>query len=141
MIWHATEEDLFGLVEMGARFHRGADMDGEYRDADFWRFCKDLIDGDDGCVIRSDRGMIGGQIARLPWDSEHTFGAEWFWWSEDWQGPRLLEAFENWAWPKGARDVRVCFLSHMKPVAVGRLLSRMGYEGREMTMVKTCPAA
>ena len=101
----------------------------------FWTFCEYLINEDEGCIFVTDKGMIGGHIAPLPWDATFRVANEVFWWAEDGRGADLVRAYEEWA--TKADEVRMAFLINLRPTATGRVLSRLGYMGVEMGMVKT----
>ncbi len=132
----AEERDLPALIDMGERFHRAALLGGVFCPGVFAQFCSHLMREDEGCVFVSPIGMIGGHISPGFWDATYKIANEAFWWAEDGHGLALVKAYEEWAQPR-ADEVRMAFLIHMRPVATGKVLSRLGYEGTEMGMVKT----
>jgi len=132
----AVESDLPGICILGQRFHEAAELPGTFCPGVFWTFCEYLMNEETCCVFVSDQGMIGGHIAPLPWDATHKVANEVFWWSEDGKGTDLIEAYETWAKPL-ADEIRMAFLTNMRPLATSRVLSGMGYMGTEIGMVKT----
>ena len=131
----ATEDDLPKIVTLGKRFHESANPGGVFCPGVFWDFCLRLIVLDTGNIFLSRDGMLGALIAPLPWDNTYKVAREAFWWSEDGHGRALVGEYEEWARPI-SDEGRMGFLENMKPLAVMRLLSRMGYEIKETEMVK-----
>lgn len=134
-VWIADEHDLPALVDMGERFHAASRLPGKYNGADFGAYCADMIEREDAIIYRSDAGMIGGHITNPAWDASYRFATEAFWWAEDGAGAALLDAFEAWG-REHAHEVRMFFLSWIKPLAVARVLSMRGYVAEEMGMSK-----
>lgn len=134
-VWAATVEDIQGLVELGRHFHAAADLGGVYSPGTFGGFCHHLITSEEGCVFRSARGMIGGHVAGLPWDSTYKVANEAFWWAEDGAGIALMQAYEQWG-SEVADEVRMAFLPNLRPSATARVLGRHNYMAVEVGMVK-----
>ena len=135
MVRKAEDHDIQALIDMGLRFHRASKQPGVFSPGTFGVFCSQLINNDEGCLFRSDHGMIGGFISRPPWDSTYRIADEAFWWSEDGAGPALMQAYEEWA-AENADETRMGCLTNMRFSAVAGLLSRRGYKAVEMGMVK-----
>lgn len=133
--WAAQVHDIQALVELGAHFHAAAGLCGVFSPGTFGGFCHYLITSEDGCVFRSDRGMIGGYVSSPPWDSTYKIANEAFWWSEDGAGIDLMQAYEEWA-AEVADETRMAFLPNMRPSATARVLGRRNYMAVEVGMVK-----
>lgn len=134
MISEATPDDLPRIVQMGARFHKAAKLDGAFMPQTFWSFCEYLLNEDCGVIFVSPAGMIGGHKSPLPWCCNFIVAREAFWWSEDGQGRALMAKFEEWA--SDADQIRMALLGSLRPAAVARVLSQAGYEAAEIEMVK-----
>lgn len=126
---YAEEADIPRIVEMGEGFHRFAQLPWVYNKA----ATADAVRGmmDQGCVLVTDGGAIGGVIGSAWSSPDWKYACELFWWSEDGSGLRLLRGFEEWASEMGANEVRMTTLSHFP--GAERALSRRGYVVNELS--------
>ena len=128
----ATRDDLEHITGLLERFH---EVSGQP-----FAFNPDAVSGAvegmmaDGCVLVSERGVIGGILGRAWADPEWVYACELFWWAEDGSGARLLRGFEEWAREAGAREVRMTSLAHLG--RAGRLLEARGYTLQELSFGK-----
>lgn len=70
-----------------------------------------LMDDPRSVLLVSDNGMIGGSLAPLYCAPSWVTAVEFFWWSQDGHGMRLLRDFERWAADMGADEVRMTTLA------------------------------
>ncbi len=131
MIREATYSDLNRLVSMGEKFHQKSDMDAPYRDEDAVGFLMSLIENPHAVVLISEGGMIGGQLVPAYFSRDWIMSVELFWWAEDGNGRKLLEAFENWSQKSGANEVRMTTLSNLG--GADKIMNRRGYDAKEIS--------
>lgn len=138
MIREATRKDLPRLMEMGRKFADRARLKDHvgYDPYSMAQTFEAMIDGEQFCLLVSDKGAIGGMLAPHPFNHEQLFVDELFWWSEGRDGLRLLEAFEDWAGSRGAL-VRMTALEAVEPDRVGKIYERRGYVPLERAYILT----
>jgi len=128
----ATLDDMPLILEMGAAFHKAAgnefDLD---TDATAESVAKMM---EVGCVLITDRGMIGGTLAPAWCQPNWTYAIELFWWAEDGRGRELLRGFEEWARRCGANELRLTTLDNL--TVADMVLTRCGYSKREASYAK-----
>lgn len=127
----ATIDDLPALIEMGRKFHAAANLPFPAKRGAVDAALRQMIE--QGVIIMSDRGAIGGMLSRAWINPEWVFAAEFFWWAEDGKGRALLRAFEEWARQSGANEVRMTTLDH---IPARKILDRLGYACRELSFGK-----
>lgn len=135
MIWLAGEDDIPRIVTMGRRFFEKSGYAGEYSEDAMTTAARELIADENGILIVSPEGMIGGMVYPLYMTGQRV-AQEFFWWSEDGSGQALLSAFECRARWLGATAVTMVALDTLRPSAVGALYRRRGYRPLEYSYVK-----
>lgn len=127
----ATLDDMPRLLAWGEEFHKASGMPCRFDPDAVEAFLAGLIEN--GAVIVSDTGMIGGLLSPAYCDPEWIMAVELFWWAEK-DGLALLRAFEEWAAENGANEVRMTSLAAL-PRADG-ILRRKGYAAAEISYRK-----
>lgn len=135
MIRPATLDDAMHCATLGLKFINAAGMPPATIEQCV-EFCVRMIPLDIAGVFVSPQGVIAGVVTPLYYNPNWTQAVELWWWAEDGNGLRLLEAFETWAWSKGADDINMSTLAHFTPKGVDKLLARRGYELRDQTYRK-----
>jgi hypothetical protein len=135
VIREATAEDIPRLLAMGKAF---ADEAGVTARVGWDDDCANdllasLIANENGILLCSDSGMIGGVVFQHPFSGVGVF-QEMFWRSHGRDGLRLLRAAESRARELGA-ERSVMIGMHDLP-DVGRLYARRGYEPAEQAYMK-----
>lgn len=130
MIRRATIEDVEHCATLGHKFIVAADMPPASLE-ECRTFCASLLHHPDGVMFISPQGVIAGLLAPLYYKPGYKQAVELFWWAEDGNGLRLLQAFETWARERGADDINMSTLAHYTPKGVPELLRRRGYEARD----------
>lgn len=131
----ANEEDVELVAELGHRFIHAADMPPASIE-ECREFVGRLLQAKEAGVFITARGVIAGVLAPLYYRPDYKQAVELFWWSEDRQGLKLLQAFEQWAFDAGANDVNMSTLDHFTPPGVQKLLTKRGYLLRDKTFRK-----
>jgi GNAT superfamily N-acetyltransferase len=136
MIRPATLGDIPALLEMGKAFADEAGVTARvgWDDDSVAEMLEGLILSDDGIVLVSERGMIGGYVAAHPFNRNARLFAELFWRSEDGQGLALLKAAEAQAEARGATKSVMVAMDGMERTQ--RLYGRLGYAPCEMQFIK-----
>jgi|DEB0MinimDraft_10_1074344.scaffolds.fasta_scaffold01020_2 hypothetical protein len=88
-----------------------------------------------GIMIRSDRGIIGGLVFPLFMSGE-TVAQEFFWYSEGKDGKELLEAFEDAAKEKGATKIIMVSLHNEYQSKIDKIYTDLGYIESEKSFIK-----
>ena len=96
---------------MGRAFFAATGHPAKFSAAAFSDLLLRLMDGDASVLFVSDGGMIGGSLAPLYCSPDCVTAVEFFWWSTDGRGMRLLRDFEGWAADMVAYEVRMTRLA------------------------------
>lgn len=128
----ATPEDLGRILLMGRAFHEAAGNPFEYDPEATGKAILDMMRT--GCVLVTERGMIGGILAPTWCQPDWKVAVELFWWSEDGTGRQLLRGFEDWAREQGANEIRMTTLAGLE--VADKVLGRAGYDRREASYTK-----
>lgn len=131
----ATIGDAEHCARFGLKFIKAADMPPATFEGCL-AFCQQLLEHPAAGVFVSEGGVIAGVISPLYYNPDHRQAVELWWWAEDGNGLRLLQAFEKWAENAGAHDVNMSTLDHYTPPGVENLLERRGYQLRDKTFRK-----
>jgi GNAT superfamily N-acetyltransferase len=136
MIRPATLGDIPALLEMGKAFADEAGVTARvgWDDDSVAEMLEGLILSDDGIVLVSERGMIGGVVYPHPFNASVRVFVEMFWRSEDGQGLALLKAAEAQAEARGATKSVMVAMDGMERTQ--RLYGRLGYAPCEMQFIK-----
>jgi hypothetical protein len=125
MIRKAVVADIPQLVELGRRFHAAKQDLYPFVAEDTANFFAGLLAAPNAPFFVSEKGFICGQLSGAPSNASYITAFEFFWWSEDRSGLRLLDAFEAEAKELGAHDVH---LSHpVEELGVAKIVKRRGY--------------
>lgn len=92
-----------------------------------------LIESDDGILLVSDDGMIGGIVYPHPFSGKRMF-VEMFWRARDGNGLALLKAAEEAARERGASQSIMVAMDDMKRTR--RLYGAIGYTPIEVQFMK-----
>lgn len=132
----ATLADIPALLEMGKAFADEAGVTARigWDDDSVAEMLEGLILSDDGIVLVSERGMIGGYVAAHPFNRNVRLFVELFWRSEDGQGLALLKAAEAQAEARGATKSVMVAMDGMERTT--RLYGRLGYALCEAQFMK-----
>ena len=133
MIRAAVEADMHRLIEVGRKFHDAAGFKFDLDEDALGSFLSGLISSDQGAVLISDHGVIGGVLAPSYSNPSWVMAVELFWWAER-DGLALLKAFEDWARSAGASEVRMSSLASLPRADV--LLRHKGYAATEISYSK-----
>ena len=133
MIREATKDDLPALLEMGRKFHAMSGHPMGFDEAAVSAFMISLIDNEAGCLLMTDKGVIGGVLAPAWCDPLWPMAIELFWWAEG-GGLKLMSEFEKWAESRGANEVRMTSLAAHQRAA--DLLQLKGYSPSEISFSK-----
>ena len=136
MIRAATVKDIPRLLEMGRKFADDAGVTARvgWDDNDVTEMLETLIEDDDGIVLVSERGMIGGMIYPHPFNRDVRLFNEVFWRAEDGQGLALLAEAERLAAERGATRSVMVAMDGMDRTR--RLYGRLGYASCETQFMK-----
>lgn len=136
MIREAGLDDLDRLLSWGREFHQFSPWrHTPYSEGAVRQILTDIFDSDTATVLMHDKGMIGGFIMPLWLAPDHHLAHELFWWAES-DGGSLLDAFEDWAKSKGAKEVIMLGLHGVDGDKVKRIYTHKGYNPREYTYSK-----
>lgn len=127
----ATVDDLPRLLEMGRKFHAQSGMAFGFDDSAVSELLTALIAN--GCVLMTERGVIGGMLNPAYCDPAWVMAVELFWWAEG-DGLLLLKGFEEWAESVGASEVRMTSLASLP--RADAILRRKGYAPAEISYQK-----
>lgn len=132
----ATHGDIEHIVTLGARMAEKAKLATGYDPDSVRATLAHLIDNDDGILIVSETGMIGGMCYPHPFNHAAKIGQEFFWYSEGNDGPDLLCMAEQRARECGASHWTMLAQETMRPKVVGRYYERQGYSPLERSYIK-----
>ena len=133
MIRQATLDDIPDVMVMARRFYEMSELPFEFVNADMADHLAALISG--GGVYRGETGAIGGVVQSMPFNKSVKFVNQFFWWSPDGEGLRLLRAFEDYAKQAGAVWLVMNILESLGGNAE-KILTHRGYVARERSFVK-----
>lgn len=131
MIRICTTEDIPDLLEMGKKFCELSER--PFNEDSLITTFNNLIN--DGVLLRSEKGCIGGIIYPLFMSGEMV-AQEIFWWSEDKQGRALLEQFESIAKDSGAKYVMMVSLAKSSYNRICDIYKKLDYELLESNYIK-----
>jgi hypothetical protein len=136
MIRLATLGDIPALLEMGRKFADDAGVTARvgWDAQSVVEMLEGLIEGEDGIVLVSDRGMIGGLVYPHPFNRDVLVFAELFWRAEDGNGLALLAEAERLAADRGATKSVMIAMDDMDRTR--RLYARLGYAPCEAQFMK-----
>jgi hypothetical protein len=136
MIRPATLGDIPALLEMGRKFADDAGVTARvgWDAQSVVEMLEGLIEGEDGIVLVSDRGMIGGLVYPHPFNRDVLVFAELFWRAEDGNGLALLAEAERLAADRGATKSVMIAMDDMDRTR--RLYARLGYAPCEAQFMK-----
>ncbi len=136
MIRPATYDDIPRLLEMGRKFADDAGVTARVGWDAFSvvELLEGLIDGDDGILLVSDKGMIGGLVYPHPFNRDIRVFAELFWRAEDGNGLALLAEAERLAAERGASKSVMIAMDGMDRTR--KLYARIGYKPCEAQFMK-----
>ena len=136
MIRHATVDDIPWLLVMGRAFAEDAGVVSRvgWDDASVTDTLETLIEDENGILLVSERGMIGGLLSPHPFNHAVMVFAELFWRAEDGQGRALLNEAEYIARERGANVSAMIAMDGMDRTK--RLYGRLGYEFCEAQFMK-----
>ena len=101
------------LIDMGRRFFAATGHPATF-DAEAFSALLGRMEADPGSVLLTSRkGMLGGSLAPCWCAPTWITAVEFFWWSEDGHGLRLLRRFERWAREMGANEIRMTTLAKL----------------------------
>lgn len=115
------------LLVMAEKFHNAAKLPFEIDLTALETALLGMMEN--GCVLVTDGGAIGGIMGAAWTAPEWKYAVELFWWAEDGAGLKLLRGFEDWAREQNAREVRMTSLAHLK--RANTVLERSGYAHAE----------
>ena len=136
MIRPATYDDIPAMLVMGRAFAEDAGVVARvgWDDASVADTLETLIDNDDGIVLVSEQGMIGGIVAPHPFNHSVRVFSELFWRAEDGQGRALLNEAEKIARQRGANVSAMVAMDGMERTR--KLYKRLGYAYCEAQFMK-----
>ncbi|CAB5222541.1 hypothetical protein UFOVP368_15 [uncultured Caudovirales phage] len=136
MIRPATIKDIPRLLEMGRKFADDAGVTARvgWDDDSVADMLETLILMDDGIVLVSERGMLGGFVSSHPFNRNVRLFSELFWRAEDGNGLALLAEAERLAAERGA--VRSLMIAMDGMDRTQRLYARLGYSLCETHFMK-----
>jgi hypothetical protein len=136
MIRAATFDDIPALLDMGKRFADDAGVTARigWDDDSVADMLEALIESDDGIVLVSDKGMIGGFVSAHPFNRAVRMFTELFWRAEDGNGLALLAEAERIAADRGATRSAMVAMDGMDRTR--KLYARLGYAPCEAQFMK-----
>lgn len=125
----AKHGDMLELVKMGREF---ADAIGQDFDRDVFANTVDsLIAAEQGCVLISEYGMLGGVLAKSYFNQDHIAEEIWMWIDPAQRGNgfgrRLIGEFEAWGISVGANKVILQTNQAIAPRKTGKIYQGLGY--------------
>lgn len=136
MIRNATPADIPFVMEMGRKFADEAGVTARigWDDESIHDMLETLIAEDDGILLVSERGMIGGFVSEHPFNRNTRLFSELFWRAEDGNGLALLAEAERLAAERGATRSLMVAMDGMDRTR--RLYARLGYAPCEAQFIK-----
>jgi hypothetical protein len=132
----ATPADIPFVMEMGRKFADEAGVTARigWDDESVHDMLETLIAEDDGILLVSERGMIGGFVSEHPFNRNTRLFSELFWRAEDGNGLALLAEAERLAAERGATRSLMVAMDGMDRTR--RLYARLGYAPCEAQFIK-----
>lgn len=136
MIREAGFDDIPAVMEMGRKFADDAGVTARigWDDDSVRDMLETLIENDDGVLLVSERGMIGGFVSAHPFNRNVRVFSELFWRAEDGNGLALLAEAERLAAERGATRSLMVAMDGMDRTR--RLYARLGYAPCEAQFMK-----
>lgn len=136
MIRNATPADIPFVMEMGRKFADEAGVTARigWDDESVHDMLETLIAEDDGILLVSECGMIGGFVSEHPFNRNTRLFSELFWRAEDGNGLALLAEAERLAAERGATRSLMVAMDGMDRTR--RLYARLGYAPCEAQFIK-----
>jgi hypothetical protein len=136
MIRAATFDDIPALLDMGKRFADDAGVTARigWDDDSVADMLEALIESEDGIVLVSGKGMIGGFVSAHPFNRAVRMFTELFWRAEDGNGLALLAEAERIAAERGATRSAMVAMDGMDRTR--KLYARLGYAPCEAQFMK-----
>lgn len=135
MIKRATPDDIPQIMALGREFadEAGVTARAGWDDDHVRALLETLIENEDGILLVSDDGMIGGIVYPHPFSGKRMF-VEMFWRARDGNGLALLKAAENAASERGASQSIMVAMDDMNRTR--RLYGALGYTPVEVQFMK-----
>lgn len=92
-----------------------------------------LLTADDGVLLVTDHGAIGGMLSPMWCAPDVKIALELFWWADS-GGLSLMRAFQTWAKDRGADMIQVAMIVGRKDVST--IYDRMGFMPVELSFVR-----
>lgn len=92
-----------------------------------------LLTADDGVLLVTDHGVVGGMINPMWCAPDVRVALELFWWADK-GGLSLMRAFHKWATESGANIIQVAMIVGRKDVST--IYDRMGFMPVELSFVR-----
>lgn len=135
MIREATPADIPQVMALGKEFADEAGVTARvgWDDAHVEALLQGMIDSEDGILLVSGGGMIGGVVYPHPFSGTRVF-VEMFWRARDGNGLALLKAAEKAARERGASQSIMVAMDDMDRTR--RLYAALGYAPTEAQFMK-----
>lgn len=136
MIRQAVTSDIPNIMVLGKEFADEAGVTARvgWDDESVEALLHALIESEDGILLVSDDGMIGGAVYPHPFNQNVRLFVEMFWRARDGNGLALLKAAEALAKERGASRSVMVAMNDMDRTR--RLYGRMGYDPLEAQFIK-----
>lgn len=144
MIRIATNEELYGIAQLGPKFWSESNLPGDFKPDVFVENWKKIIARDQGCILfnQDDKGEINGAIGLLVYqdinDGELVM-QEAFWFVSPESrgfGIRLLKKAEEIAKMINVKRFVMTHLLNNYADQLSRLYPRMGFKALEINYIK-----
>lgn len=135
MIRPATVSDIPQIMALGKEFADEAGVTARvgWDDAHVEALLQNMIESDEGILLVSEDGMIGGAVYPHPFSGRRVF-VEMFWRARDGNGLALLKAAEDAARERGASQSIMVAMDDMDRTR--RLYKALGYAPIEAQFMK-----
>lgn len=133
MIRPATIKDIPFCIKVARKFCELAGV--KYNKESLTNTLTQVIESDDGILIRSDNGLIAGLMANH-FISGERYSQELAWWSTGNDGKQLLNAFEKESINRGAEFIIMISLNNDYQSKIDSIYKSRGYESLEHTFIK-----
>jgi len=135
----ANRDDLPELLRMGQEFTTALERSFDQDSAT--ETLENLMDDDNGFLIITEGGMLGGVVYPSFLDKSVLIAQELFWWVDEsvrgnGAGDAMLALFEAWGHRKDAKQVIMVAMHKLAPEKVGKLYQNKGYGPFEYSYVK-----
>jgi hypothetical protein len=141
MIREAKDIDLTALISMGRDYHAESPFGDliAFDTATWARTLVGLLESPDGIVLLSGHGFIAGFIGPCWFNEDARIAHEIGWRDSGGDGIALLQAFEAWAFDRGARYSLGLNMPGNRDDALDRLYRRLGYRSAGCQFIKELP--